>query len=42
VLKEFKLARLLVERGVCAPVEQLADPAVKLKSLASSHPAPSP
>ncbi len=33
VAKELKLARTLVERGVHASAEQLADPAVKLKSL---------
>ncbi len=34
-LKEFKLARLLVERRVSARPAELADPAVKLKALAS-------
>lgn len=34
-LKEFKLARLLVERHVSAKPEELRDPAVKLKTLTS-------
>lgn len=34
-LKEFKLARLLVERRVQAPAQVLRDPAIKLKALAS-------
>lgn len=35
-LKEFKLARLLVERRVLASPRDLGDPAVKLKALASN------
>lgn len=36
--KEFKLARLLVERHVRADPQALADPAVKLKSLSAPSP----
>jgi 3-phenylpropionate/trans-cinnamate dioxygenase ferredoxin reductase component len=36
VAKELKLARTLVERGARPTAEQLADPAVKLKSLLSA------
>lgn len=36
VAKELKLARTLVERGVHADAERLANPAVKLKSLLSA------